>query len=661
MAELTVRRLALALPVGSVLRALDHSTALPTATLVCLSGQWADGATVIGWNPVRVRAGDGPRVLADQPMVAGNGAAFGGGWIGWLEFAGGSWFGFFDTVLRADRAGAWWLESIGDHPGLDELADVIEALADSPAGELRIDAVTSTGREQHLAAVESAISAIRVGQLYQVNVCGRLTGQLAGSAIDLFVAGLSELAPAYAALVRTPDRTVVSLSPELFLDRRGNGSGTDLVRTAPIKGTRRRTVAGDRLDDPAAQQLLHSSKDRAENIMIVDLMRNDLSQVCRPGTVRPVELLAVRPAPGVWHLVSEVTGELVAGAGDPELLAAAFPPGSVTGAPKLPALDLIAELEATPRGLYTGAIGYSSSASNRSEFNVAIRTFEIAGRDFQLGVGGGITADSVPMAEWQECLIKAAPLLALGGHVQSDGSLGDRPLDYPDQVELAAGLYETMLSVGGRIVGLADHLTRLATSWLEVFGQELPADLSTRLVAAAAATGGRQRIRLTIRPDRSMPLIETAAIGPPASTVAVYRQAGRTGCWRHKWADRRWLAALERPDALPLFGSDRAGVAETSRGNVAVVSAPGVLRTPVLSDDILPGITRRRLLDAALDHGWRVELGRVGFDELEGARLVLGLSSINEVVGIERLDGRRLGLDVELLGQLRGWLSAGHG
>ncbi len=161
----------------------------------------------------------------------------------------------------------------------------------------------------------------------------------------------------------------------------------------PIKGTRSRP--GDEL--PARQQrelLERSAKDRAENVMIVDLMRNDLSRVCVPGSVRVPALLRAEPHPGVWHLVSDVHGTLRDGTGDGQLIAATFPPGSVTGAPKVRALEIIHELEATPREVYTGAVGYRSPVAGL-ELNVAIRTFEFGGGRVWLGSGGGIVAGLV--------------------------------------------------------------------------------------------------------------------------------------------------------------------------------------------------------------------------------------------------------------------------
>jgi para-aminobenzoate synthetase/4-amino-4-deoxychorismate lyase len=638
-----------------MLRALANCTELATSTLACLAGRWQDGSVLIGWDPARTLLDQPPPVTMGQRTEAAN-AVFGAGWLGWLDYSGGCWFGLFETVLCHDGQG-WLLESVrlASHQ-LAELAASIEALADQPSDSVGIDELAGTSRDVHLAAVERAIIAIRAGQLYQVNVCARLTGRLRGSAIDLFAAGLTELAPDYAAFLRTPERIVVSMSPELFLGYRPETDGTGIVRSAPIKGTRRRTVAGDRADDPAALELLHSTKDRAENVMIVDLMRNDLSRVCRPGSVRAEQLLKIRPAPGVWHLVSQVTGHLRPQVDCAQLLAASFPPGSVTGAPKLRALALIDELEGAGRGLFTGAIGQLSTVTGRAEFSVAIRTFEISGTELQLGVGGGITADSVPMEEWQECLVKAAPLLALGGALPASyRPAADRP---PGQVEPAAGVFETMLALDGLVPALADHLGRLAASCEQLYRRRLPAELADQVLAAVAGRRGRHRVRLTVRPGTGAPLIEVALARPLAGPVSAFRQDGRTGNWRHKWADRRWLVELESRGngSLPLFTDQDGCLAETSRGNLVIVPEPGVLRTPVLSDQVLPGVTRRRLLDAAGDRGWRIELGPVSITGLLAARLAVSTSAISGVLGIASLDGHRLDLDRRLLGELAGWL-----
>lgn len=630
------------LGVGAMLRALLASPAIDTSTLACLAGNWCDGEVLIGWQPRRTTDR-----LADLDVVPA-----GCRWIGRLDYAGTARFALFDTLLRRDRAGQWWLS------GDEGLAATIEAFPEPRAGTVRLAVLSGTSRDDHLAAVERAVLQIRAGQLYQVNVCARLAGSITGEPVELFIRGLERLAPDYAAFLREPDRTVVSLSPELFLHRqRDPRRQLDIVRSAPIKGTRLRT--SDRPDDPGARQLRRSAKDRAENVMIVDLVRNDLSRVSEPGTVAVSELLGIRPAPGVWHLVSQVTGRLVAGTGTSDLLAATFPPGSVTGAPKIRACQLIEELEPVGRGLFTGAIGHSSADS--TEFNVAIRTFEIAGDQFELGVGGGITAESVPMAEWQECRIKAAPLLALAGASWPGSDCPDTVSADAVSVDAAEGIFDTMLCRDGRLVGLADHLSRLATSCLELYGSELPADLPDRLAMLTEPLPGRQRLRVTVRPAThagwSCEELQTSvevSPAPPAGGRLALRRADRPAAdWRHKWADRRWLG---EHGAESLFCTADGAVAETGIANIVLIPSEGVLRTPVLSADVLPGVTRRRFLDAALDHGWRIELGRVEVADLHAARLVLALSSLRELVLVDRLDGVRLQVDDRLLGIVSGWL-----
>jgi anthranilate/para-aminobenzoate synthase component I len=270
-----------------------------------------------------------------------------------------------------------------------------------------------TRREQYTAAVRECVERIRAGEVYQTNVCLALRGELDGSVVALFADLCAALEPARAALVVTGTTAVVSASPELFLARRGRR-----VVSAPIKGTRARTP-GAGADDPRAAELRADEKERAENVMIVDLVRHDLGRVAATGTVRVPTLLAVEPHVGVWHLLSRVTAELADGVDDAALLDATFPPGSVTGAPKVAARALIDELEDDPRGVYTGAVGFTSPAAGL-ELSVAIRTLEVTRRpdgpdEVVLGVGAGITAGSVPEREWEECLAKAAPLLAAAG------------------------------------------------------------------------------------------------------------------------------------------------------------------------------------------------------------------------------------------------------
>jgi para-aminobenzoate synthetase component I len=268
-----------------------------------------------------------------------------------------------------------------------------------PAGRprRRLSWATSLDREAFSKRVALVREAIAAGDVYQVNVCRTLSTPLPeGFDPGALAAGLARRNPApHAAVVNLPSAgvTVVSASPERFLRREG-----DTIESEPIKGTA-----------PTAAGL--SAKDRAENVMITDLVRNDLGRVCRYGSVQVPSLCRVEHHPGLVHLVSTVRGRLRRGTGWPEILAATFPPGSVTGAPKRAALEMIRALEAGPRGVYCGAVGWVDADRRAADLNVAIRTFWVDDGALHLGTGGGITWDSTADREWEETELKAARLL----------------------------------------------------------------------------------------------------------------------------------------------------------------------------------------------------------------------------------------------------------
>jgi len=257
-----------------------------------------------------------------------------------------------------------------------------------------------------LDAVARVIEYVYAGDIFQANLSQRLEAPLAGTPFELY-RRLRQRNPApFAAYLAFGDVVVVSSSPERFLcvdaGRR--------VETRPIKGTRPRGV-GPEHDAALALALAESDKDRAENVMIVDLLRNDLSRVCQPGTVRVPELFALEHYQTVHHLVSTVVGELAPELDALDLLRAAFPGGSITGAPKVRAMQIIAELEPTQRGVYCGSIGYLS-ATGALDSSIVIRTYLVVGRDVYFQVGGGIVADSDPEQEYRETLDKARGLIA---------------------------------------------------------------------------------------------------------------------------------------------------------------------------------------------------------------------------------------------------------
>ncbi|MEU7568299.1 chorismate-binding protein [Streptomyces fradiae] len=279
------------------------------------------------------------------------------------------------------------------------------------------DWTSSLDREAYTAGVRSIREYIAAGEVYQANLCRALSaplppGTAAGADVDALTALLARGNPApYAGTIRLPAHGVeiATASPELYLRRDGA-----TVESGPIKGTGR-----------TPEDLLE--KDHAENVMIVDLVRNDLGRVCATGSVTVPRLCAVEPHPGLVHLVSTVRGELGPGEGWPGLLAATFPPGSVTGAPKSSALRIIGELETAPRGPYCGGIGWVDADRRTGELAVGIRTFWIDRREhrgvLRFGTGAGITWGSDPEREWEETELKAARLLAVAsGLYEASGS-----------------------------------------------------------------------------------------------------------------------------------------------------------------------------------------------------------------------------------------------
>jgi para-aminobenzoate synthetase component 1 len=313
-----------------------------------------------------------------------------------------------DALRHAERSGGWWAV-VAEYEGPLTLArfDEVRAQPLPPAerswpGVPRDAWTTSMTRERYLEACTEVRERIARGEVYQANVCRVLEAPLPDDA-DLLAlaAGVQRCNPApYAGFVRLPDAEVVCASPELFLERSGRR-----VTTGPIKGT-------------ATDEARLLPKDVHENVMIVDLARNDLSTVCVAGSVSVPDLLTVESHPGLVHLVSRVSGELRDDAGWPELWAATTPAASVTGAPKSSALKAIADLEPTARGPYCGAIGWLDADRQQARLAVGIRTFWSARamtgqRVLRYGTGAGITWGSVPEQEWEETELKAVTLLGV--------------------------------------------------------------------------------------------------------------------------------------------------------------------------------------------------------------------------------------------------------
>jgi len=433
---------------------------------------------------------------------------------------------------------------------------------------------------QHREAVERIRRRIAAGDFYQVN----LTARLSGTVRDAFVQYL-RLAQAqrgrFNAFLSTGEHAVASASPELFLARDGR-----LVTTRPMKGTTPRgRWPGE--DDAHVRALRTSAKERAENIMIVDLLRNDLGRIAETGTVAVASLLEPERYPTVWQLTSTVTALAREGIDLVGLFRALFPSGSVTGAPKVAAMRAIVELEDSPRGVYCGTVGYLAPDPVRPplRFSVAIRTLTTAiGSGYaEYGAGGGITWSSDPAAEWTELLTKTVVLR--------------RPPHTP------ARLVETMRFEPPCQVGNLDrHLARLVAS-ARYFG--FPHDMQALRGAvwrAVAGQAGMCRVRLRLDSTGEVAAeVEPSPPIPEMTELAIAKETVRSDdvLLFHQHGDRRRYDQLRRsrPGADDvLLVNERGQVTESTCANLAVLIR-GRWWTPPMDSGLLPGIERARLLD----------------------------------------------------------------
>jgi len=327
----------------------------------------------------------------------------------------GSAFGFYDSVVIYDNLKKrCYISNLGiSGKSSRELKDAIARASgrdadhdDDPAGRISYrDLRSNFSKRSYGAAVRRAKAYIAKGDIYQVNISQRFQARLSGDPFDLYVR-LRTCSPApFAAYLNFDDAVILSSSPERFLLKRG-----DYVETRPIKGTRPREPKDARRDEALEAELRDSAKDMAEHIMIVDLERNDLGRICVYGSVRPTESAIIERYANVFHLVSTVSGTLKPGTDPVDCLTAAFPGGSITGAPKIRSMEIIDELEDVKRSVYTGAIGYISFDGNM-DTSIVIRTFIMKGKKLYFQVGGGIVADSSPEKEYEETIHKAAGLM----------------------------------------------------------------------------------------------------------------------------------------------------------------------------------------------------------------------------------------------------------
>jgi para-aminobenzoate synthetase/4-amino-4-deoxychorismate lyase len=470
--------------------------------------------------------------------------------------------------------------------------------------------------EQRFSAVQDKI---RAGDIYQLNLTFKARFRLEGSPLTFYRDMRQRQRVAYAGIVDTGEVTVLSASPELFIEKHGR-----VVSTRPMKGTAPR--AGTPEADADQRRVLSSDvKQRAENLMIVDLMRNDLGRIAEVGSVSVTDLFTVETYRTLHQLTSGVKATLKEEVGLADLVRAIFPPGSVIGAPKIRAMELIRDYETEPRGVYCGAIGHISP-KGEALFNVAIRTPVIFrdGRG-EMGIGSGVVYDSVGAKEYAECLLKMKFLT-----------------DPPKSFELI----ETLLHDAGSGYWLLErHLKRLEAS-AAYFGYAF--DESAVRVALTDAVKGRAgerlRVRLLLAEDGKLTV--TVAEQPAQKPGAVMRyvisetRLDSTNAFlfhkttRRELYDREWqhYADTMKADEV-LYLNERGELAEGSRTNI-FVERDGKLVTPPLSSGLLPGVLRSELLAS----GKAVE-ATLTPDDLEGSNVVYVGNSVRGLVRAEPLAG----------------------
>lgn len=460
-------------------------------------------------------------------------------------------------------------------------ADAVAGLLPDPGGAWAGAAVPRIARADYAAALETVQNYIRAGDIYQANLTFQADLAVAGDPLAIYAAIRPRAAAGYGGVVWTGSDWLLSFSPELFFAARG-----DQLTVKPMKGTARR-LADPGEDADAIDRLRRDPKQRAENLMIVDLLRNDLSRIARPGSVRVPELFTVESYPTVHQMISRVTAERADGTTTGHVLKALFPCGSVTGAPKIRAMQIIGEIEAQPRGIYTGAIGRIDPDGNAA-FNVAIRTLHLRPGEGRatLGLGSGIVSDSQERDEWQECLAK-------GAFVQTM-----RRFD----------LIETMRFDPYHGILLLDrHLARMKAS-AERFGFSFDRHgVRNELQAATFRLREPARIRLMVSHGGAS-AIATEPLpadigGPVAVTIVPLPVAAEDFRLRHKTSDRRFYddaraAAAARSGCFEVVFEGVDGfLTEGSFTSLFVDRGDGVLATPPVSRGLLPGVLRAKLID----------------------------------------------------------------
>ncbi|MFO0111415.1 MAG: aminodeoxychorismate synthase component I [Sphingomonadaceae bacterium] len=469
-----------------------------------------------------------------------------------------AWFGLFKNFNTIDT-------------------DVVTSLLPDPVGTWLSELRPGISRDDYSRAFTTVQEYIRAGDIYQANLTFPLTADYAGDPLALYAALRARARAGYGGVIWTGQTHYLSFSPELFFALKDNR-----ITTKPMKGTAQRPT-DPMADIRAAAHLRMDPKQRAENLMIVDLLRNDVSRVCTAGSVKVPELFHVESYPTVHQMTSTVTGALAEGQDAIDVIQALFPCGSITGAPKIRAMQVVEEVEAAPRGIYCGSIGRIDDNGDAA-FNVAIRTFTLCEetQSLSLGLGSGVVADSIEADEWAECLAKG---------------------DFAKVENHGFDLIETMrFEPMAGILRLEDHLERMKSSAAS-FGFEFDRhELRNRLHASIFHLDRLSKIRLMVSRHGAQAVEIWPLEDVTEWRVAVVPLPVDAGDFRlrHKISDRAFYdgARTSWPDCDEVVFVRRDGLLTEGSITAIFVERDGKLLTPRLETGLLPSILRRELLES---------------------------------------------------------------
>ena len=513
----------------------------------------------------------------------------GGFWAVSTTFEGKYTFAKFATVTRGEsfpETGEW-----------NGLADVWE----SSIAQSDFEDYVNEIREQ-----------IVQGNVYQVNACRTLSTKIAKerSLAPLFAKILAKNPAPFASFLRLPDIEIASASPELFLSREGS-----FVKTSPIKGTRKLSETGSAFSD----------KDRAENVMIVDLMRNDFGRICKAGSVKVSELFRSELHPGLEHLVSDVIGQVRDDMTWSQIFEEILAPGSVSGAPKESAMKIISDNEPNDRGPYCGALGWIQG--NEASLSVAIRIFWRIGERLKFGAGAGITWSSDATLEWEETELKAAKLLSIAGGFRRD------------RWPFGAGLFETIRVENGKPQLLREHLNRARKSAGEL-GFEIPSDFEILDAIGSLDEIELGRLRLTfgenfqVSMDPYVDATHSARVGIQNLDFSPETKLHK----RFPYTSNLNLLTQARVDGFDeiVIVNQNGKVCEGAVSNF-VFRIDGLWVTPELGAGVLPGIIRGLIISSGL----AIE-AEIDASDLDRATHAFALSALRIAQPVGELAGRKL-------------------